>query len=76
MSNLFSDSEQGRKLAKKALVKKFYENPDVMKLLIDKCSTEFDKKDRDDNGIFQAIDVLSMVSEKSRESLRAHKQAM
>ncbi len=76
MSNLFSDSEQGRKLAKKALVKKFHDNPKVMKALIDKCSTEFDKKDRNDNGIFQGIDVLSMVSEKSPETLRAHKKAM
>lgn len=74
--DLFTDSEKNRKQAKKDMAQNFYNSPAAMKALIEKCSTEFDKKDRNDNGIFQGIDVLLMVSEKSPETLQVHKEAM
>ena len=76
IARMFSNDEVARKDAKKELAKNFHDNSVVMAKLIQVCSNEFDKKDRFDNGIFQGIDVFSMVAEKNPATLREHKDAL
>ncbi len=78
IDRLFSDSEGIRKAAKNALGKKFHNDPAVIAKLIKVCSEEFDlgSAERNDNAIFQGIDVFSMVAEKNPATLRQHKDAL